>query len=328
MLETTLLEIPDLEAHLSRLLDQIPVGKVTSYGVLARALGDVTAARWVGLFLLHHDHTPACPCHRVVRAGGEVGRYIAGASSHKAARLRREGARFCGDKLDLARCGFDTFETEAPLAALRRAQRRLLGRLSLENLVQGLPPCVAGVDTSYARSGEAVALYALVEGRTGRCVWHASARRMARFPYIPGYLAFREFPLLLELLERVAGQGRLAPVLFVDGTGILHPRQAGLASHVGVLAGIPTVGVTKKLLCGQVHLEGQGVGEGRTVVHDGQALGVAYKSKQGVKPVYLSPGHGVSLASLLAVAAPWFLGHKLPQPLYWADRLSREAARR
>src|SRR5690606_4621112 len=82
-----LADVPDLPAELERLLAQIPAGRVTTYGDLARALGDVKAARWVGEYLLEHPHPDACTCHRVVRKEGEVGLYIAGDPAEKVSRL-------------------------------------------------------------------------------------------------------------------------------------------------------------------------------------------------------------------------------------------------
>ena len=101
-----------------------------------------------------------------------------------------------------------------------------------------------------------MAAYALVETETGRLVWSATVRRRVAFPYISTYLSFREIPIYLDLLDEVRAAGRLSEVLLVDGSGILHHRHAGVASHLGVVASLPTVGVTKKLLCGRVDIEG------------------------------------------------------------------------
>ena len=94
--------------------------------------------------------------------------------------------------------------------------------------------------------------------RRAELVWSAKIRRAIRFPYITSYLTFRELPILLELLGEVRAAGRMAPVLLVDGSGILHPRRFGVASHLGVAADAATIGVTKKLLCGKVDIGGDG----------------------------------------------------------------------
>jgi deoxyribonuclease V len=132
----------------------------------------------------------------------------------------------------------------------------------------------------------------------------------------------------LKLIQHVRKKHRLAPVVLVDGTGILHPRHAGIASHLGILADVPTVGVTKKLLCGQVRLGGMAVGETRSVLLEDQPWGIALKSKANAKPIYISPGHGVDIEFTRTLVRRLLQGHKLPEPLYWADRLSREATRR
>src|SRR5207244_392523 len=100
---------------------------------------------------------------------------------------------------------------------------------------RGVPRFVGGVDVSYRGAHEGVAAYALVEVASGKLVWSTMIRRPVRFPYITSYLTFRELPLLVALIEEVRAQDRLAPVVMVDGTGRLHPRRAGIASHLGVV---------------------------------------------------------------------------------------------
>ena len=111
-------------------------------------------------------------------------------------------------------------------------------------------------------------------------------------------------PLLLELLGAVRVAGRLPEVLLVDGTGILHQRHAGIASHLGVAAGLPTVGVTKKLLCGQVDLEGLEPGQSCLVVLDEEIVGVALRpTATSRRPTSVSPGTGGPFATLRAGGA-------------------------
>ena len=96
-------DLPDLPGDLQRLLAQIPPGRVATYGGLADALGNRIAARWVGHFMLHHEHTAGCACHRVVRARGRIGEYIAGGSRSKAKRLAAEGVEVRQGSVELAR---------------------------------------------------------------------------------------------------------------------------------------------------------------------------------------------------------------------------------
>ena len=320
-------EVPDLGRELQGLLAQIPAGRVTTYGELADALGNRIAARWVGHFALYHDHDAGCPCHRVVRAGGQLGQYIEGPVEVKARRLAEEGVEVRRGSVDLARYGFGEFVSRRPLAQLVRVQEELLGKVSLRS-GRRMPKLVGGVDVSYPGPDEGVAAYALVDVEDGRLVWSTTVRRRVVFPYIATYLAFRELPVLLELIEQVRAAGRMCRVVLVDGSGILHQRRAGIATHLGVAASIATVGVTKKLLCGRVDIEGLRPQESRPVVHEDRPVGVALRPTAGSRrPIFISPGHRVNLAFAESPVRGSLAGHRLPEPLYWADRLSRAASR-
>jgi deoxyribonuclease V len=320
-------DIPDLPSCLERLWNQIPAGRVATYGDLAEALGDRIAARWVGHHALHHLHDDSCPCHRIVRADGSLGGYVSGRVEDKERRLRREGAAPRNGLVNLAELRFCHFETDRPLMALRRAQEAIVHKASLR------PPkkparLVAGVDVSYTASGEGVAACVLVEAASGEVLGKTIVRRPIRFPYITSFLSFRELPLLVELLDEVDRQGRRADVVLVDGSGMLHHRHAGIATHLGVLRGQSTVGVTKKLLCGSVDLKGLQPAESRPVLLDGEPIGVALRPTAGSRrPIFLSPGHRIDPAAAEAVVRGLLHGRRLPEPLYWADRLSRKAAR-
>jgi deoxyribonuclease V len=320
-------DLPDLPRELERLLAQIPWGRVGTYGALADALGNRIAARWVGHFMLHHEHTAACGCHRVVRAEGEIGQYIAGGPSAKAKRLAAEGVAVRGGSVDLARFGFDGFVSDRPLEKLRRVQEALVSRVALRSR-RRVPKLVAGVDVSYPNPDQGVATYALVEVQSGELVWSQTIRRRVAFPYISTYLAFRELPILLDLLDEVDRGARLADLVIVDGNGILHQRRAGIASHLGVAASLATIGVTKKLLCGRVALEGLQPEESRPVVLDDRVIGLAMRATAGSRrPIFVSPGHRTNLPFAERVVRQLLRGRRLPEPLYWADRLSRRAAR-
>lgn len=293
--------------------------------MLAEALGNPVAARWVGHFTLHHDHSAGCVCHRVVRAGGQLGSYIDGGEAAKARRLADEGVGLDHGLVDLARYGFDGFVSDRPLDRLRRVQESLRDRVALRPR-RRMPRLVGGVDVSY-RGGEtdAVAAYALVETGSGRLVWSTTIRRRVGFPYITSYLTFRELPVLLQLLDAVRAQRRLAEVVLVDGTGILHPRRAGIAAHLGVVAALPTVGVIKRLLCGRVDLSDTEVGESHPVTLDDRVVGVALRSSpRSRRPIFVSPGHRLDVPFAEQLVRRLLHGHRLPEPLYWADRLSRE----
>ena len=305
-------------------MDQVPRGRVTTCGQLAAALGNPIAARWVGHYRLHHRHRHDCPCHRVVRAGGVLGGYIDGDDEAKAARLTAEGIDVRDEKVDLGRVGFDDFDTDRPLERLRCVQEELTSRVSLRP-DSAVPRLVAGVDVSYPAADQGVAAYALVSPDTAQLVWSTTVRRRVVFPYITSYLAFRELPILLDLLDEVGVAGKMADLILVDGSGILHQRHAGIATHLGVAANLPTVGVTKKHLCGTVDIEDMEPEESRPVMHEGRAIGSALRATAGSRrPIFISPGHRVDLARSEWVVRRSLTGRRLPEPIYWADRLSRQ----
>jgi deoxyribonuclease V len=317
------LEIPDLERELRTLLGQIPAGKVATCGMLAKSLGSPMAAKWVGHFALHHRHDDACNCHRIVRANGVLGGYIGGAIDVKISRLKQDGIKIDGGILDLIRFGFDDFASDCPLAKLREIQGELARKILIRSPAR-LPKLVGGVDVAYPSDGEAQAAYSLVEAETGQLIWSHVLRGPARFPYITGFLSFRELPILLDLIDEVRAAGKMAEVLLVDGSGILHPRQAGAASHLGVAADVPTVGITKKLLCGKLDIEAIRPLESRPVLIDDRAIGLAIRPTAGSwRPIFVSPGHRVDLTFAEQVVRRLLLGRRLPEPLYWADRLSK-----
>jgi deoxyribonuclease V len=135
-------------------------------------------------------------------------------------------------------------------------------------------------------------------------------------------------PLLLELLDLVRREGKLADVTLVDGSGIMHPRGAGIASQFGIVAGIPTIGVTKKRLHGRVELTGMRPGEMRSVIDDqGAPIGVAIRHRpKSPRPLFVSPGHRVCVTTAGEIVRKLLLGRNLPEPIYWADRFSRREA--
>ena len=140
------------------------------------------------------------------------------------------------------------------------------------------------------------------------------------FPYVPGLLSFREIPALTLAFERLA---TLPDLLLVDGQGVAHPRRFGLAAHLGLLAGIPTIGCAKSRLCGEAADPAPERGSMTDLIDGGERIGAVVRTKDRVKPLYVSVGHLISLES----AAEWVLRlaptHRLPEPIRLADRLSK-----
>jgi deoxyribonuclease V len=323
-LRTTLRQLPDLERSVHTFWQQIPPGRVATYGELARALGDPAASRWVGLHALQHAHQADCACHRIVRSNGQAGHYYTGHARDKLGALQKEGVPCPAAHVDLQVHAFTDFCGPAPLRRLQQLQTEVGARAPGPNRAPFAR--IAGVDLSY-RESIGVAAYVEVETRSMQVVMTRIAQARIHFPYIPSYLSFRELPLLCELISQVRGEGQLADVVLVDGTGILHPRGAGLATMLGMAADVPTVGVTKRLLFGKLE-PSRVLGPGHSIGHDQTVLGVAIAPRPtSRRPLFVSPGYGVSIEDSAQLVARMLQGHRLPEPLYWADRLSRQAAR-
>lgn len=328
-------DIPDLDGLLRRLIAAIPRGKVVTCGTLAEVLGDIKAARWIGTWLREHPHDDACPCHRVVRMEGRLGRTTRG-DSWQADRLAEDGLSVQGQVLadrsaildaDALRQLCPELAALTPLKQLQSLQKRLRQSVRLEDFADEVVD-VGGVDVSY-HGDVAVAAYCRVAWPSGQRLWDTTAVLPVRFPYITGYLSFRELPALLAVVEKAEQAGQLAQVIAVDGSGLLHPRGLGIASHLGAMLDRPVVGVTKTLLCGEVDVTDLAPGESRFIVYEGRIAGAVLRSRRGhARPVFLSVGHRMDAQSALRVIAPLFAAHRLPEPIYWADRISRSLARR
>jgi deoxyribonuclease V len=143
------------------------------------------------------------------------------------------------------------------------------------------------------------------------------------FPYVPGLLSFREVPAVLPALERLRA---LPDVLMLDAQGRAHPRRFGLACHLGVLLEKPALGVAKTLLVGRHGPLGEAQGSTADLVHRGEVVGRAVRTRAGVKPVYVSVGHRVTLDDATALTLRLVAKTKLPEPTRLAHRLSYRGA--
>lgn len=182
---------------------------------------------------------------------------------------------------------------------------------------------VAGLDVTYedAQDGLTVAAVVVMDVARMTVVEQVTAKRRVAFPYVPGLLAFREIPALLDAL---AGLERTPDLLMCDGYGLAHPRRFGLACHLGVLTGLPAIGVAKTMFIGAYGTPGAGRGDHAPIVDDGEVVGAALRTRVGVKPVFVSQGHRVSLADAMEVTLACAPAYRLPEPIRRADRLSRD----
>ncbi len=190
-------------------------------------------------------------------------------------------------------------------------QRRLAAQVSRSSQVT-TPRFIAGVDISAANAqGIATGAVVVLEYPELRLAETKVAQARPSFPYVPGLLSFRESPLTLAACEKLTVTPNL---ILVDGQGIAHPRRLGLASHLGLLLNTPTIGCAKSLLCGQHEEPGAEPGSYAEVVDRGETIGVALRTRLGVKPVYVSIGHKVDLETAIYWVLECCRGYRLPEP--------------
>lgn len=180
---------------------------------------------------------------------------------------------------------------------------------------------VAGVDMAFESSGTisraAVVVLSFPELQVQE---YAIARRATSFPYIPGLLSFREIPALLDALAKI----QIVPDLILcDGQGIAHPRRLGIASHLGIILDMPTIGVAKSLLVGK-HKEVLNIkGSWQPLIHRQETIGAALRTRVGTKPVYVSSGHRISLPTAIDYVLQCTPKYRLPETTRIADKLSK-----
>ncbi|ELY64510.1 endonuclease V [Natrinema versiforme] len=204
----------------------------------------------------------------------------------------------------------------------------------------GQPPVVVGIDQSFLTNADGDqdrALSAVVAMRGGEVIERVFAVTPLEIPYIPGLLSFREGAPILAALEELS----VTPDLFLfDGSGRIHFRQAGIATHMGVVRDVPSIGVAKSLLCGSPRGNLEDLSEGTTVgiesnarvdAPDGTLLGYAVQTRQYespnryINPLYVSPGHRVGPETAADIALALSASYKLPEPVRLADKYADDA---
>ncbi|MFF4222172.1 endonuclease V [Streptomyces abikoensis] len=216
--------------------------------------------------------------------------------------------------------GWPTNEAEATAV-----QDELRGRVILDEPgpPPGAPLIAVGVDVAYDDERDVVVAAAVaLDGTTLEVVEEATAVGRVAFPYVPGLLAFREIPTVLAVLDRLT----VTPGLVVcDGYGLAHPRRFGLASHLGVLTGLPTIGVAKNPFTFTYDAPGPERGDTSPLLDGAEEVGRALRTQKGVKPVFVSVGHRVSLDHACAWSLALAPRYRLPETTRAADSLCRRA---
>jgi deoxyribonuclease V len=199
-------------------------------------------------------------------------------------------------------------------------QKELAGQVSLCDDLPTPVERVAGADVSYRRSGRQLHAAVVVLDYGSMAVLEtATASGEVAFPYIPGLLSFRELPFLLQAFQKLE---TVPHAILADGQGIAHPRRLGLASHLGLWLDLPTIGCAKSRLCGEHEEPGLKRGDWTPLCVDGGILGRVVRTKDNVRPLYLSPGHKIDLQSATDIVVHCCRGYRLPEPTRHAHLLS------
>ncbi len=302
----------DFRRALATCLGGVGRGRVTTCGAIARALGDVRSARAVATWLVDHPDTPGA--HRVVRADG---RLLFPAAVRD---LDREGIHPVHGRVPVGRF-VGALEPVGFLTALRRTQRRLGDRI-VERDAPGRVEWIAGVDAAY--DGETMyAVAACLDAEDLIPIEIAAVRCETDFPYIPTYLAYREFPGIVAAVRRLTCR---PDALMVDGHGRLHPALFGVACHVGLELKLPTIGVAKHPLVGRVTTRPRPTRATYPIEFRGRVRGYAWTPPGCTRPIFISVGDHISLETAFEIVRR-STRRGYPEPLKIADRACREMKR-
>jgi deoxyribonuclease V len=201
-----------------------------------------------------------------------------------------------------------------------RLQEKLRDRVMLEDDFAAIQ-YVAGADLAFDPATN-VAFAGVIVYRFPEMdeVERHSARRKLHFPYVPGLLSFRESPVLLAAFARLQTEPDL---ILIDGHGRAHPRLFGIACHLGVLFDKPVIGCAKSLLVGEYHEPGMARGATTPLVFKGEKVGMVLRTRDNVKPIFVTQGHRVSLKSAIELVSQCLDGFRIPKPTREADHYVR-----
>ncbi len=204
-------------------------------------------------------------------------------------------------------------------AAARQIQRQLRERIRIEPLANP-PRRVAGGDVAYLREPQlGVAAVVIWDVAQRNIVEQVVITAPVRFPYVPGYLSFREIPLLLRAFSEVQ---TLPDAVIADGQGIAHPLRMGLAAHLGLWLDLPTVGCAKKRLLGEFEMPARRRGAYTWLYHGEERVGAVVRTRDGVKPVFVSPGHRMAVEEAVELVLRCGAGFRSPEPVRQAHLLA------
>lgn len=198
-------------------------------------------------------------------------------------------------------------------------QRDLAAQIDLRPL-EASPQTIGGADISFNKFSETVyAGIVVLSFPQLRVLEHRSVTTTARFPYIPGLLAFRELPALMEVWDLLSNK---PDVLVLDGQGIAHPRRMGIAAHFGIVANWPAIGCAKSLLTGKYDTPGERAGSvSDLIASNGEKIGDVVRTKDRTNPVYVSPGNLITQEEATAIMLQCVTKYRIPEPTRQAHLL-------
>lgn len=202
-------------------------------------------------------------------------------------------------------------------------QRELRSAIRLATDPPSLPSSlktVAGVDVSHDREDRSHAAVVVLDAVSLNVLEDIRVSAPTRFPYVPGFLSFREIPVILTALAKLAVDPQL---LMVDGQGIAHPRRLGIAAHLGVLLDKPSLGVAKSRLWGRYQEPGPNKGDFTPLQDKNEIIGYVVRSKNRCRPLFVSPGHRLDVDVARDLALRFLTRYRLPEPTRLADGLSK-----
>ncbi|MEM7552820.1 MAG: deoxyribonuclease V [Cyanobacteria bacterium P01_A01_bin.84] len=199
-------------------------------------------------------------------------------------------------------------------------QEKLQPEVIAEDKISQPVKYVAGVDVGFEEndsvSRAAVAVLSFPDLQLQE---QSIVKRSTTFPYIPGFLSFREIPAVLDAFEKLT---ILPDIILCDGQGIAHPRRFGLACHLGLIVNIPTIGVAKSLFIGEHEKLPEQKGSWTPLIDKGETIGAVLRTRTGVKPLYISTGHLIGLSTAIHYVLQCTTKYRLPETTRIADRLA------
>jgi len=206
---------------------------------------------------------------------------------------------------------------------LRQIQEEIARKVILQDQFDTPIEFLGGIDTAYFNN-IAVTACVILDFSSLKLMEEKFITSNVNFPYISGYFVFREGPAILEILSEMI---TLPTILMINSHGLAHPALAGCASHIGVIANLPTIGVAQNLLCGTFESEPSLIGDWVPLYYQNEMVGAYFLSQKKNRPVIISPGHRITLESAIEIVKKSIRGHKFPEPIYLAHELAKRMVR-